>query len=78
MRKTLDGDIRLAPGDPLEGAEKPCRCEIGIKHQCLIDQGNAAIEFTAKVAQSVTAPGQRDRVVLAELHGTAGQARAFL
>ena len=27
------GDIRLAPGNPLKGAEKPCRRQIGIEHQ---------------------------------------------
>ena len=57
-REVLDRSVRFAAPDAQEPAEQPCRREIRIEHKRPVDQCNAAIMVTDKIAERM-ARGER-------------------
>src|SRR5690606_37376403 len=74
MLETLDRFVGRASPDPQEPAEKPCRREIGVQHQCPVEKIYPSVEIAGEMSQRMTAVRERHRVVLPEVDCRAREA----
>jgi hypothetical protein len=72
----LDRQIKFTAIGPYPAAEVPRSRLVGIERQCPVDESGIVIKVTVKLGERVPAPGQSDRVILAQLDGPLGEPRA--
>src|SRR5690606_36051748 len=66
MLETLDRLVGRASPEPQERPEKPCRHEIGLQHQRLVQKIDPHIEIASEVSERMTAACERHGVALPE------------
>ena len=67
VRQVLDRYVRLTEQDSHPAADVPRPRQVRIEHESAIDEGGAAVEVADDIAERMTAPRERDRVILAQL-----------
>jgi len=55
----------------------PCRCQVGVERERLINEGETSIDVTSNIRKSVPAPTERNRVIPAQFCSSPGQPCSF-